>query len=86
MLVLGRRVGETICIADGIEVVVVGIDGGQVRIGVKAPREIPVLRGELRRDVAAENRRAVAVHAATAPRPQPAPAAAGLGRIERRAS
>ncbi|HLI27016.1 MAG TPA: carbon storage regulator CsrA [Chloroflexota bacterium] len=60
MLVLGRRVGETICIADGIEIVVVAIDGGQVRIGVRAPREVPVLRGELRREVAAENQRAVA--------------------------
>ncbi|MBX5493595.1 MAG: carbon storage regulator CsrA [Chloroflexi bacterium] len=60
MLVLGRRVGETICIADGIEIVVVAISGGQVRIGVKAPRDVAVLRGELRCAVAAENRRAVA--------------------------
>jgi carbon storage regulator len=60
MLVLGRRVGETICIADAIEIVVVAIDGGQVRIGVRAPREVAVVRGELRREVAAENQRAVA--------------------------
>lgn len=47
MLILSRRVGETIRIGDDIEVVVLGVKGNQVRIGVKAPRDIEVHRQEV---------------------------------------
>jgi carbon storage regulator len=47
MLILTRRVGETLMIGDGVEVTVLGVKGGQVRIGVQAPREIAVHREEL---------------------------------------
>lgn len=47
MLILTRRVGETIRIGDDIEVVVLGIQGNQVRIGVKAPRSLDVHRQEV---------------------------------------
>lgn len=44
MLVLTRAVGEKLMIGENIEVVVLGVSGGQVRIGIAAPREIKVLR------------------------------------------
>lgn len=47
MLILSRRVGETLMIGDDIEVMVLGVQGNQVRIGVKAPRDVPVHREEI---------------------------------------
>ncbi len=47
MLVLSRKVEQTIMIGDDIEVTVLNIDGNQVRLGFKCPREIPILREEL---------------------------------------
>ena len=47
MLILTRRVGETLSIGDNIEVTVLGVRGGQVRIGVKAPRDVAVHREEI---------------------------------------
>jgi carbon storage regulator len=48
MLVLSRKQGESICIGQNVAVTVLGIDGGRVKIGVTAPPEIAILRGELR--------------------------------------
>jgi carbon storage regulator len=47
MLVLTRRLGEEILIGDDIRVTIVGLQGGQVRVGVSAPRVVPVKRREL---------------------------------------
>jgi len=47
MLVLTRTAGEGIMIGDGIEVVVLSNDGRKVRLGIKAPLEIPVHRTEI---------------------------------------
>lgn len=58
MLVLSRRPGQSILIGKDIEVVVLGSDGVQVRIGIRAPREVTVLRRELLKQVEEENRRA----------------------------
>lgn len=55
MLVLGRRVGETIMIGDDIKLTVLGISGSQVRLGLAAPDEVLILREELvKRDKARE--------------------------------
>ncbi len=47
MLIVTRRVGETIHIGDDIEVIVLSVKGNQVRIGIKAPVKVPVHREEI---------------------------------------
>ena len=47
MLILTRRVGETVVIGDEVTVTVLGIKGNQVRIGVKAPKNVAVHREEI---------------------------------------
>ena len=47
MLILTRKVGETLTIGDNIEVTVLEVRGGQVRIGVSAPRDVVVNRKEI---------------------------------------
>ena len=47
MLVLTRKLMESFYIGDDICVTVVRMEGGQVRLGIEAPREIPIVRGEL---------------------------------------
>lgn len=46
MLILTRRVGETLQIGDNISVTVVEVNGNQVRIGIAAPRDVKVMRPE----------------------------------------
>ncbi len=50
MLVLSRKAAQTIIIDDRIQVTILQAKRGSVRIGIEAPRDIPVVRGELRRD------------------------------------
>lgn len=47
MLVLTRRMGETLVVGDDIKVTIVGVKGGQVRLGIEAPREVSIQREEL---------------------------------------
>lgn len=47
MLLLGRKVGESIVIADNIKITVLEVSGNQTRIGIVAPRDIPVHREEV---------------------------------------
>jgi carbon storage regulator len=47
MLVLTRRLGESITIGDNIKIVIVDIDGNQVKLGIQAPRNIEIYREEL---------------------------------------
>lgn len=47
MLILTRRVGETLMIADNVTVTVLAVHGSQVRIGINAPRDVPVHREEI---------------------------------------
>lgn len=48
MLVLTRKLMEKLYIGDAICVTVVRMEGGQVRLGIEAPREVPVVRAELK--------------------------------------
>jgi carbon storage regulator len=47
MLVLTRKVGERICIGEHIVLTVTAVESGRVRIGIDAPRSVPILREEL---------------------------------------
>jgi carbon storage regulator len=47
MLILTRRAGETLRIGDDVEVTVMAVNGAQVRIGIKAPRNVVVDREEI---------------------------------------
>lgn len=58
MLVLGRRVGESIFIGDDIEIRIVDISATRIKLGIVAPRQLSILRGEMRE--AAEQNRAAA--------------------------
>ena len=58
MLVLTRRPGQTLRIGDGIELQVVRVEGDRVVLGLVAPRDVPIVRGELLREVGQEVRTA----------------------------
>jgi carbon storage regulator len=76
MLVLTRRVGETIKVGDDIEIEVLEVRPGIVRIGVRAPKSVRVLRSELVAEVAsvnAEAANAVDLSALAGLRPAPSP-------------
>ena len=47
MLILTRRIGETLMIGDDVSITVIGVKGNQVRIGIDAPRDVAVHREEI---------------------------------------
>jgi carbon storage regulator len=58
MLILTRRVGETVVIGDNVDVTVLGVKGNQVRLGVKAPRDVTVHREEIYNRICGEGSKA----------------------------
>ena len=56
MLILTRRINETLNIGDDVQVTVLGIKGNQVRIGINAPRDVPVHREEICQRIKREER------------------------------
>ncbi|SFF24970.1 carbon storage regulator [Paenibacillus catalpae] len=59
MLVLSRKIDESIMIGGNIEVVVLGVEGDNVKIGIRAPKDIEILRKELYANIQSSNREAV---------------------------
>ncbi len=54
MLVLTRKPGQSIMIGDGVEVQVLSVAGEKVRLGITAPREVPIFRNEVYERIADE--------------------------------
>jgi carbon storage regulator len=62
MLILTRRVGETLMIGDEVTVTVLGVKGNQVRIGINAPKNVAVHREEIYQRIKGENEPGGAPH------------------------
>lgn len=62
MLALTRKRGESIIIGDNIEIVVIGIQGDQVKLGINAPRDIPVNRREIYEQIMEANKASLTTH------------------------
>ncbi len=84
MLVLSRKVNQSIMIGDDIRLVVVAVDRDQVKIGIEAPRSVSIHRSEIYEEIQRTNRAAAAPPAAAGRpgtargavlRPRPAPGA-----------
>ncbi|SMC17926.1 carbon storage regulator, CsrA [Clostridium acidisoli DSM 12555] len=59
MLVITRKKDDSIFIGDDIEVIVVKIDDGSVKLAIKAPKDVTILRKELYKDVVEENKNSI---------------------------
>lgn len=58
MLVLSRRIDQVLCIGDDIRVMVVGIEGGKVKLGIEAPDDVEIHREEVYQAIQQERDRA----------------------------
>ncbi len=65
MLILTRRVGETVMIGDDVTITVLGVKGNQVRVGINAPKHVAVHREEIYERIKREQRAAGAVNGET---------------------
>lgn len=61
MLIITRKKGESLMIGDDIEIIISKIDDGSVKIGIKAPKNIEILRKELYEEVEQENKEAAKI-------------------------
>jgi carbon storage regulator len=59
MLVIGRKKGESLLIGEDVEITIIKIENGSVKIAINAPKEVNILRKELYKEVTDENQRAM---------------------------
>ena len=57
MLILTRRIGEKLMVGDDVTVTVLGVQGGQIRVGINAPKDIEVHREEIYKRIQEEKRK-----------------------------
>jgi carbon storage regulator len=84
MLILARRIGESIMVGDQVEISVVDIKGDQVKLGIKAPAQVKVYRSEVYAAIQEENRAAAAAAPGALPKieglmPKPPEGGKGAG-------
>ena len=89
MLVLSRKLNQSIMVGDNVRIVVVSVDRDQVKLGIDAPREIPVHRSEVFEEIQRANREAAGIVTPTpavpdAEIPAAPPAAFALSKNSRR--
>ncbi|MEA1961901.1 MAG: carbon storage regulator CsrA [Bacillota bacterium] len=58
MLVLNRKKGETIVIGDNIEITIIDVLGDNIKVGINAPKEVGIVRKEIKEEIAATNKQA----------------------------
>lgn len=61
MLIITRKKGESLMIGNDIEIVISKIDDGSVKVGIKAPKDVNILRKELYEEVEKENKEAISI-------------------------
>lgn len=61
MLIITRKKGESLMIGNDIEIVIGKIDDGSVKIGIKAPKDVNILRKELYEEIEKENKEAISI-------------------------
>lgn len=59
MLVISRKKGESILIGEDIEITIIKVENGSVKLAINAPKEVSILRKELYKEVTDENQRAM---------------------------
>lgn len=77
MLVLSRKINQSIMIGDNIRIVVVAVDRDQVKLGIEAPRDVSVHRSEIYEEIQRANQSAAASAAAPAGQADATPAKLG---------
>ena len=78
MLVLSRKINQSIMIGDNVRIVVVAVDRDQVKLGIEAPRDVPVHRSEIYEEIQRANQSAAATAVAAPSAP------VGRARLEPR--
>lgn len=61
MLILNRKAGESIIIGEDIEITILEIEEGRIKIGIDAPRDINILRKEIYIDITEENKKSLEI-------------------------